>query len=106
RLADIDGVALAVEHAVDAGAGRHVLQGGAQHRDAVGDTAGGSSLGGRRGFRFFGGDVDAARAAARIEGFRPWPAPVARSAGRPDRLGRSDYRSVVRAFGHIHRTWG
>ena len=116
RLADIERVTPAVEHAVDAGAARHVAQRRAQDRNSAGD-ADGVARSGRRLARYglrllFGAEI--AGAAARIERHRRPPSP------RPGRRHRRRKRlSRQRIFGqrifgqrfflvviHIHGRWG
>ncbi len=107
RLADVHRIALAVEHAVDAGACRHIAQRRPQDRDAGGDAAAGcriawrgprGDIGERIGWRV---GRETAGAAARVERRR-----LAATRDRYRRINRLNCHRIFYAVGHIHQTWG
>jgi len=107
RLADVHRIALAVEHAIDAGTGRHIAQRRPQDRDPGGDAVGcrlarhglRADIGEHIGWRI---GRETAGTAARVERRRL-------AAAGPDpcrRVNRLNCHRIFSTVGHIHQTWG
>jgi hypothetical protein len=110
RLADIERVALAIEHAVDAGAARHMAQCRPQHLHPAGDAdrmADARRRLARHGpLRNPGRGVrrQAVRAAPRVarRGLPASPRPLRRRR----RVSRLNCHRIFGSLGHIHGMWG